>query len=698
MTLSFLIPCYNVERYVALCLDSIFAVETFRLGYIGHTDNDFEVVCVNDCSTDSTSLILHSYEKSHPNLKIVDLPHNIGWGGVRNIAMQQAVGQFIWFVDSDDTIVSGQLVRIVDNVVSEDLDILAFNFNNLDADGSLLKTYTVFNNSDIMSGKTFVRKYFAHNFGANIGFVWRFIYKSVFIKRHNILFPEGRCWEDSLFVPQTILLAERMKSIEAVAYNYWRHYSSAVMTFSKLKPARMIYWFCIDAGRDILQLSHQIDDPDISKMLYDIAVDGYFNQIALLLCQTNRRERKVFYDIVQEEKHRAEIKEVLPYMGILQKFLLTPYLQRPLAELTAFCYHIKHLDRLFKNHSMVSKQNSGRNMSNVTIIARENVKLSIIVPIYNAGQNLEECLNSIANQTYKDFQCILVNDGSTDNSQTIIDAFCNNDSRFVSLVKPNEKSADLARKYAIDRIDTEWLMHVDADDVIVPDFVERMIRRQLETDADVVCARLVGCKKGIEGMDYTVPVSTFDMSQLMKGPDAFLQTIGGWGMSANAGVLYRRRLTEAIPYKGYINSDEFSQRLLLYYADRVAFEDVQYLYRANDGISVTFSTRIFSRTQTDKDILEFVDYHFPYNSEKRTKIRRQYYRNLVYLVYDFLTHHQQLQPTDKYSVSHILHESHTYLRRDLCANKQFAPPLFALREASVPAIQNLHLLVRKTAA
>ena len=169
-------------------------------------------------------------------------------------------------------------------------------------------------------------------------------------------------------------------------------------------------------------------------------------------------------------------------------------------------------------------------------------------------------------------------------------------------------------------------------------------------------------------------------------------------MSANAGVLYRRRLTEAIPYKGYINSDEFSQRLLLYYADRVAFEDVQYLYRANDGISVAFSTRIFSRTQTDKDLLEFVDYQFPYYVEKRTTIRRQYYRNLIYLVYDYLTHRRQLQPTDKQSVSHILRESHTYLRRDLRANKRYAPPPFTLRKTYAPTVQNLRLLIRKAAA
>ena len=65
------------------------------------------------------------------------------------------------------------------------------------------------------------------------------------------------------------------------------------------------------------------------------------------------------------------------------------------------------------------------------------MKVSIIVPIYNIKEFLPACLNSIIDQTYKDFEAILVDDGSTDGSSLIVDEYASRDSRFVSLHKKN---------------------------------------------------------------------------------------------------------------------------------------------------------------------------------------------------------------------------------------------------------------------
>ncbi|GEM_PF-2272692 len=678
MTLSFVIPCYNVERYVAQCLDSVFAVETIKHGFIVDTDYDYEVICVNDCSTDATALILRHYAMQHANLRVVDLPQNVGWGGVRNIALTYAKGDYIWYVDSDDTIVSEKAESLVNEAVVHNLDVLGFNFNNLDECGNLIRPYYTFRDTEVLSGSDYIKKYLCHNFSANIGFVWRFLYKASFLKDNKISFPEGRCWEDTLFMPQTVLMSRRMKSVSYVAYSYWRHYSSAVMTFSKLKPGKMIYQFCINAGLDILHLYKQETDPTIKDMLYSVAVDGYFNQAALLLCQTNAKERSNFYQIAKQTEHKSEVNEVRPHLKKMSRIMLSSALRRPAAELVAFAYNIKHIKRFnMKNNkcfNLAEPQYVSDNLKN-SIPIPDNVDLAIIVPVYNSEKYLEECLQSIANQTYKNYICVLVNDGSTDGSQTVIDAFCSRDKRFVSLVKHNEKSADMARKYAIERVATTWLMHVDADDVIVPDFVERMVKRQQQTDADLVCGRLVGCQNGIDGVDYTVPVPQFDMSQCLQGPTAFLQNIGGWAFSANAGVLYRRSLTEGITYKGYVNSDEYSQRLLVYNADKVAFEDVKYLYRTNEGISEHFSARIFSRTLTDQDLMDFVDYHYPYNSGKRQVIRKQYFFNLVYLIDDFYSHKQLLTKAEQFEIKSILKYSHTMFRTKINANAVNTPPL-----------------------
>lgn len=638
MLISFVIPCYNVEKYIETCVHSVFTC--------GMSAEEMEVICINDASTDHTRQELSKLKSIYPKLQIVDFQTNQGLSVARNRGLEYAKGDYIWFVDSDDAIIYGTISEMMQLMIAGNLDVLCFNYNDLNEKGEIWRKYKVFSDSDIMSGKDFVKNVFGENLSNHLGYVWRFLYRREYLLNNEITFPEFQSWEDTAYVPRAMLLAERIQSTELVGYNYYHHTSSVTVVYTKRRLGKLLFERTFLAGRNLLQLAYEVQDKIISKRLINIAQNDYLNDFIFPMCQSSTAERKVFYRMVRSH-YNDVIKPLLPYITFSNQLLLNRYIGSCFAEWLALMYSIKRKMKC-KNQRQTNDNATGlTSEKDDKILSKEGFNLSIIIPVYNAGQYIEGCLNSVANQTYKDFQCVIVNDGSTDNSQAVIDDFCQRDKRFVSIVKPNEKSAYLARKYAIDRIDTEWLMHVDADDVIVPDFVERMIRRQQETDADVVCARLVGCKKGIEGVDYTVPVSAFDMSQVMKGPDAFLQTIGGWGMSANAGVLYRKRLTEAIPYKGYINSDEFSQRLLLYYADRVAFEDVQYLYRANEGILETFSTRIYSCAQTYKDLLAFVDCHFPYNAQRRKKISRQYHRNLIRIVYEYMICHRQLQPADK---------------------------------------------------
>lgn len=95
----------------------------------------------------------------------------------------------------------------------------------------------------------------------------------------------------------------------------------------------------------------------------------------------------------------------------------------------------------------------------------DDIKVSIIVPVYNLEKYLTESLESIQKQTYPNWECIIVNDGSTDGSQIIIDKFCAIDSRFRSFSKTNEKSADLARKFGIQYATADFIQHIDGDDV-----------------------------------------------------------------------------------------------------------------------------------------------------------------------------------------------------------------------------------------
>ena len=115
----------------------------------------------------------------------------------------------------------------------------------------------------------------------------------------------------------------------------------------------------------------------------------------------------------------------------------------------------------------------------------ENELISIIVPIYNVENYLRECLDSIQNQTYKKFECIMVNDGSTDSSQQIAEEYLT-DSRF-KLINQSNKGLSGARNTGISHIREEstFVAFVDSDDYIYPDFLETLIEH-IEDDVDII--------------------------------------------------------------------------------------------------------------------------------------------------------------------------------------------------------------------
>ncbi len=109
--------------------------------------------------------------------------------------------------------------------------------------------------------------------------------------------------------------------------------------------------------------------------------------------------------------------------------------------------------------------------------------ISVIVPIYNVEQYLEQCLLSIRQQTFADLQVIMVNDGSTDNSVAIADRFAVEDERFV-LIKQENKGQSAARNIGLTQAKGEYISFIDADDYIAPYFYEYLIDNI--SDADMV--------------------------------------------------------------------------------------------------------------------------------------------------------------------------------------------------------------------
>ena len=123
------------------------------------------------------------------------------------------------------------------------------------------------------------------------------------------------------------------------------------------------------------------------------------------------------------------------------------------------------------------------------IINEENCLISIVIPVYNAEKYLGGCLNSIQNQTYKNFEVILVNDGSIDHSETICKEFVEVDTRFRYFLKVNG-GASSARNFGLDHVTGDFITFIDADDWVDENHLEVLINNIKENNSDMAVSSI----------------------------------------------------------------------------------------------------------------------------------------------------------------------------------------------------------------
>ena len=200
--------------------------------------------------------------------------------------------------------------------------------------------------------------------------------------------------------------------------------------------------------------------------------------------------------------------------------------------------------------------------------------ISIIVPVYNVENYMEECLDSIKNQTHKDIEVILVNDGSTDGSREICEQYCEKDSRF-KLINQENQGLSEARNVGVRASIGEYIFFVDSDDVVKVDILEILLPFMAE-DVDIV-----GCSYSYQKEDL----------QLQKSPNVVFQGDSYEAISScinygrvNSlawGKLYRRRIVEAVPFlKGLLYEDTYTGIVNLKYIRKmIVIDTIGYYYR-----------------------------------------------------------------------------------------------------------------------
>lgn len=235
MDLTVIIPVYNVEGYLAKCLDSILVGNAFT----------GQVVCVNDGSTDGSAAILAEYAKKYPNVDIITQP-NAGLSAARNAGIKAAKGEYVCFLDSDDYWEANVLNGLLEQVERDNLDVLRFKYQNVN------ERYEVFNpnkgdpyryddySEEVTDGVTFLNA----RFGTACYAVMFIIKRSLLIDDRKIddrcLFTEAIYFEDTDWTPRMLAKANRVASTDTIVYNYLVRQGSITNAVNRSKKKKVL--------------------------------------------------------------------------------------------------------------------------------------------------------------------------------------------------------------------------------------------------------------------------------------------------------------------------------------------------------------------------------------------------------------------------------------------------------------------------
>lgn len=220
--ISIIIPAYNIDQYISDCLESI-CVQTLDKKF-------FEVIVVNDCSTDGTLNTVMQFCEKYDHIKMISNVQNLGPGGARNEAIRRASGRYLLFLDGDDLLVRHGLERLVQEIERASPDAITFNWTYLNhyRESPIPEPRNAYLNDIPTDSRRVTEHFLGGNMDGSV--IYTLVKKSILLD-NQILFPEG-LHEDIFVIFSIYYLAGKVSVLDEILYIKRDRESSIVNTFS----------------------------------------------------------------------------------------------------------------------------------------------------------------------------------------------------------------------------------------------------------------------------------------------------------------------------------------------------------------------------------------------------------------------------------------------------------------------------------
>lgn len=594
---TILIPSLNVGKYIGECLDSA----------INQTLREIEIICIDAGSTDGTLETIKKYVKKDARVKLI-ISDKKSYGYQMNLGIKQSKGEYINFLESDDCIELTMLEELYRKATENKLDIIKADYYELRTVNGTnqLKKIEVLNDKE-KYGKIL-------NPTENL---WLFyvpmmnclgLFDGDFIRKNNILHNEtpGASHQDMGFWFQTFCLAKNIMYVRKPYYKYRQdNDASSMNNISNADKINCVF----DEYEYIFEFLKKQENvrkwvaPVFYHRLFGSAYWRYTNYATWLkpyflhIFSVNLKRYEEEKDFTLERFSKKErdivsliIKESLDY------YLVESAKDKSLAEAKVKLKKIldRNLDLEKENLELKRKVTNSVKAPYVTVI----------IPVYNTEQYLEECLNSICGQSLKNIEIICINDGSTDRSLNILERYEKMDKR-ISVYTQVNSGQSIARNRGLKFATGKYIYFMDSDDVLDKNALKELysLADKFQTDIIYFDGDTIFNDENL-AKKYSHMKTTYvrknDYSRLCSGIELFCEFRKNGEYRVAPCLQFHRRQylvdNNVLYYPGIIYEDNIFSLACLLNAKKVTHVSKQYFkrrIRENSTVTATVKYRNF---------------------------------------------------------------------------------------------------------
>lgn len=505
--ISVIIPVYNAEEFLEESITSV----------LNQTFKDIELVCVNDGSKDNSLEMLNNFAKKDSRVKVIDKP-NGGCGSARNMSLDNATGEYVYFFDPDDYVLPDAFEKLYNNAISNNSDLVMFKIARF-RDGEHIN-YNIpgFNFDEIFTDVNFDNFTFNYknikNYVLNSSFApWSKFYKKEFLDSYDdFRFDLGVAFDDVPFHVKSLLRASRISFVPEFFYHYRLSNPNSVNNTKAnqidiFKICDLVENFLVKENY-LVEFFYEFIDFKITQILnYVISsnFEEYFQKTKkeFLKIKKNYLDKPNF-DNSKIPKNQLEQIEIILQSNSLESYKFNLNIEKFKKDNPKMFKHVADnvekfnektinftgklkdenqyhrklvsnfetsFNNLYKSFNELKSDGEQEKEFLNNINSDKKPLISVIMPSLNVVEFIRDCIESVINQTLKNIEIICVDAGSDDGTLEILQEYEHKDSR-VKIINSTKKSYGHQMNLGIHAAQGEYIGIVETDDYIKNDMFE----------------------------------------------------------------------------------------------------------------------------------------------------------------------------------------------------------------------------------